>query len=563
MWKPAAIVYLLAIFSSALFSGPAHAATKYASPTGRADNDGNSASTPWNSATCFTSLAPGDRCIYLPGNYGRTHFMPAKSGVSGNRITHECQTLHGCSFDRIRIESVAYLTIKNIKSDTNYYDPTHTYTNPRAWVQLSHDIKFDSIYVRGEPERCAPGNPGPGCAGTEWERYNDLFQLGSAGKASYNIEITGNTHLIDGNHDSLTLFDDSDTVACEPNESNVWVHGTETTPIVVSMRYHHNFSIKGACRVLIEHVDFRQAGSGRGDLQLPHDASDHDQAGEIIHGADFQHAIVRFASMSQGGSGTAKTQNSANIGIGNYGSTVNGACFAHLSHYRPWGAALSMGRMNDVASVQRVSILNNAVNEAWHMATANPAVTDSPYKNYILLRTYGTGSFSAYINGLVAGSVHETDALFYNSLGAKQGFGSVPLNVDGVQIGSNVKRFDGALYRDPSKRDFTPLPDGPLVAAASPIALTTNSGTGTKIKIDRPECFMGTMGGMRSGDVIDINSDQCTVVDVNLANSELTCSSTISWAAGEAIYYKPGGTIFREIGARRVGGLRPRPPRLQ
>lgn len=535
-----------------LISAPAAAETRYAGPDGRAGNAG-SRSAPWNAASCFERLSPGDTCIYLNGNYGGQNFEPLNSGSPGNRINHECESLHGCRFDRIKFEGVSHVNVAKIASDTNYYDDSKSFTNPRMGLFAAHHLRFDSIYVRGEPQACADGNPVQGCkGGSEYSRYNDLVRIGDpkdGSKTSWAIEITGRTELIDGNHSVVQIYDDNDAQYCETRESDIWIHGTPERPIKMSSKYHHIISLKGSCRVLVEHVDFGPAGTGRGDRYQP-DNSTFDQAGGILHTSGAHEFIVRYSNFSKGGSGTRGARNNSHIEVGMFGDTVNGACFAHNSHFRPWGTMATIGRLNKVRSLQRVSILNNALSEPWHMRATNRSAADSPYAGYAIARTGQEGFVQVDVDGIAVGG---SDVELFTSLkGRERRFTDSVSYIDGVQFGSGLWSTSGALFRQPTRWDFRPRAGSVLLGNAVPIATTTSAGSGKDVPVSRPECFAGTMSGMRSGDTIDIGGTSCTVKSVDLGDATLTCQRAISWENNAPIFYKSGNRTVRDIGSRVV-----------
>lgn len=548
-------------------------ATKYAAPDGRSTNSGDRASSPWDAKSCFSRLSPGDTCVYQSGNYGETRFEPQDNGTGNARITHRCEIRHGCWFDRLVLDGNEFLNIVNIASDSNYFDPNKSYTNPRMLVRNSHDLRFDSIYVRGEPQRCARGNPGPGCKDSvEHNRYNDLVYIGTgdSGSGSSRIEIKGASEFINGNHSAIVFFDDGDTQYCEETESNIWIHGTPETPIRITTRYHHNIEFKGACRVLVEYVDFGPAGTGRGDLFQPAN-SDSRQSGGIIHGSTMQNVIVRFSNLTQGGSATDSGKNIAHFEVGLFGrGGVNGACFPHNSHFRPWGPLAVVGLLN-ADTVKNVSIVNNAVSEGWYMTATDGRAATSPYAGFLLARRGDEGVFNLEVDGLAVDSASAENGLLLSRNGSRFSFRDSPFETDGVKVGSTVFNDVTGMFRNPVSGDYRPISGSDLVGSAVPIARTTASGSGTNIPVDRPECFAGTLGGMRSGDSVVIGGQRCTVVETSLSRSSISCSNPVSWNSGAEIYYRSSDGVMKDIGSRSVSspfggpfsdGKRPNPPEL-
>ena len=536
-------------------AGSVVAETRYASPEGRANNSGTSRSAAWNAESCFTRLAPGDKCIYLDGNYGGQNFAPTNSGQANARIVHECESLHACRFDRIVLEDVAHLTVEKIASDTHYYDKTKSYTNPRMGLYGAHHLKFDSIYVRGEPQICADGNPGPDCKGSsEYKRYNDLLLIGKSdqSKTAWMIEITGRTELIDGNHSVIEAYDDRDSRACEDEESDIWIHGTPDTPIKMSSKFHHVLSVKGSCRVLVEHVDFGPGGTGRGDLNQPQNSTS-DQAGGLLHTSSARHLIVRFSNFRKGGSATDGARNNSHIEVGMFGEEVVGACFSHNSHHQPWGTFATIGRLNEMKLVRDVSILNNAVSSPWHMNQRNPSAATSPYNGFAIARAGKEDFVAADIDGVVISA--GTSVQLYDGLqGRTRSFSDSVSYMDGIQFGATFVRDSNPIFQQPNNWNFQPISGSPLVGSAVPIATTTSAGAGKDIPVDRPECFAGTMNGMRSGDIIDVGGQRCTVTDVDIPSATLTCSESINWSNNAEIFYTLGGSVMRDIGSQASGG---------
>ncbi len=556
-----ALTTMACLVLSALSSHSAIAETRYASPDGKSGNRGTTRASAWDAESCFDRLAPGDTCIYLDGNYKSQNFTPTASGTAGQRITHECESLHGCTFNRIVMDDVAHVTVRNIASDTNFYDSTKSFTNPRMAVYKSNNLTFDSIYVRGEPQACADGNPGQGCKSpSSFNRYNDLVRIGSpsqAGDTSWKIEITGRTEFIDGNHSVVQMYDDKDSQYCEDRESDIWIHGTPDVPIKMSSKYHHIISFKGACRVLIEHVDFGPAGTGRGDRLQPTNA-DADQAGGVLHTSKAQEIIVRYSNFRRGGSSTSVTRNNAHIEVGMFGDRVGGACFPHNSHHQPWGTFATIGRLNDVEFLTDVSILNNAVSSLWYMNERNPSAATSPYNGFAIARTGQDDFVQVDIDGIVVSGDSGTE-LYTGLKGRKRSFEDSVSYVDGIQFGDTLVRAGAPIFERPQSWDFSPVAGSPLIGTAVPIASATSAGSGRNISVDRPECFAGTMNGLRNGDTIDVGGAHCTVIDANISSGTVTCRESISWSRNAPIYYKVGGSIVRDIGSQvaSAGGSAP------
>ena len=552
---PARIFIGLALLLAVMFSpAEALAATKYASPDGSSFASGNQPNRAWNPESCMTRLSPGDTCIYLEGVYADVKFVPEDSGTRNARITHRCEVQHGCVFDRLIFDGVSYLDIVNIASDSNYYNSKMSSANPRMAVFNSHDLRFDSIRVRGERNQCAPGNPGPGCSNdSPYNRYNDLVEIGSpapSARPSWNIEILGRSVFIDGNHTVMQIHGDGNGRHCEDTESNIWIHGTPQQPIVFSNAFHHLISFKGACSVLVEYADFGPAGSGRGDLAQPVRGT-YDQAGSSIHGSTMRKVIVRYSNFANGGAGTNAERNKSHILVGVFGSEVNGACFPHNSHYRPWGTFASLGRLNNVKSVRNVSILNNAIQEGWYLQRDKARSADSDYAGFLISRAGMADNVSVDIDGIVSDNISAPKGLITTGSEQSPGFSAGAFNFRGISVGPKVSKSQNGLFRGPANWDFRPAIGSRLEGSAAPIARTMSSGTGTSIKVDRPECFAGTLGGMRSGDRIQVGNAQCSVVDNNLANGTVQCRERISWTLGDEIYYVNDGSPFRDIGSRR------------
>lgn len=563
-----ALVLLLPVLT--VIAPQANAATKYAAPGGSANNSGDSRSSAWDAASCSSKLSPGDTCIYVAGNYGKTRFAPTNSGTNSNRIVHRCESLHGCRFDQLIFRGVSYLDVVNLASDTNYYDSSKGYANPRMGIFNSHHLKFDSIYVRGEPHLCASGNTGTntgtGCS-DGYSRYNDLVKIGNAASdadTSWAIEIAGASEFLNGNHSVMQFHGDMDPNFCESNEADIWIHGTPEVPIKFSIKYHHILEFKGACRVLIEHVNLGPAGTGRGDLNQPVNGY-YDQAGGTIHGATIQHVIIRYSNFYNGGTATDTERNKSHIEIGTYGDNVNGACIAHNSHFRPWGTLATVSRLNDVRFVKNVSILNNAVSEPWYMESHTEDAANSRYRGAIVARTGTLGDVSAAIDGLV---VHRTSRsgsyTLLTGLGGKtRSFLDSPFSEDGLTFGERITETTADIFSDPVNWDFRPRQGSSLINSAVPIARTTNSGSGTVVPVDRPECFIGTMAGMRPGDDISIAGERCLVKDVNLSDGTVTCNASIRWSQGDDVFYNLNGSSFKDIGSSSPGfTTAPKPPVL-
>lgn len=539
-------------------------------PAGNDSNNGTSAATPRTAQWCFGNLSPGDTCIYASGNYEGLDFEPTVSGTSGNEILHDCADKHTCSFDRWLIVGVSYIEVRRLRSETDYYDSTKSFTNPRVRIDEASRITLTSVFLRGEPQICADTNVGPGCpSGDPDRRYNDLLDIQSN---SNRIEIRsddtyGETRILNASH-SLLEINDNGGGDCDENERYYWIHGTPDNPLIFSSLYHHTLTLRGVCDTLIEHVDFQQSGTGRSDLVQPQNSSTEDQSGGTLHGADFTRMIVRFATGSYGGSGTNENNNGSMIEIGLFGgntlNTVTDVCLAHWSLWRPWGTAGTVSEVNQITAVDDIVMLNMAIDEGWYLdQSEGSVVADGESNGYVFRRSGGGAVTDVFLDGIVFNLTPSVggSGFLYDDRGIQTNLNAAdcPATVDGVECGSNIVNDTDDLFNDPNNRDFTAADTAALNGQAVPIAVTTNSGTGSTINVTRPYCFADNFDGMRpSGDVLDINGDTCTVTSVGSAS--ITCNESITWSSGESIRYTIGGTVMDDIGAIEAAASPGEPP---
>ena len=320
----------------------------------------------------------------------------------------------------------------------------------------------------------------------------------------------------------------------------------------------------------MEYVDFGPSGTGRADLKQPTNSQEQ-QTGGILHGSTMRNLIVRFSNFTKGGAGTSKDKNHSHIEIGTFGRGVDGACFPHNSHFRPWGAMANLGRIDGVPYVRNASIVNNAVSQGWYLMNTNRSAATSPYAGYLVSRAGVDGNTSVDIDGLAADSASARNGLLFGRMGNTLSSGDAPVNFDGVNFGSTMHFNLDKVFRNPAQGDYRPAAGSRLIGTAAPVARTTNSGSGTTIAVDRAECFAGTMSGMRDGDRIVIGSSRCDVKSTNLGNGTLSCSQRITWNRGDAIYYSSDQGVMIDIGSRSVSDSpvpppgdekRPKPPEL-
>lgn len=573
-WCSLVLLLFLSAAASATDYFAAGSAGKGFSPAGSDGNSGLSAALPKSESWCLTNLSAGDSCTYASGNYTTFKLTIAVSGTAGNQILFDCEAKHTCSVGRITVNGQSYVEVRRFKGDTDFYDPTHNFNNPRVLINDADHIILTSLFIRGEPERCAPANVGPGCRDADPDRrYNDLVTIDSK---SHHIELRshdtfGEMRLLDGNHASIQLFDDGTGGAdqCTADERYYWIHGTPDTPLIMSMRYHHGFSNKGVCDALVEHVEIQQQGNGRGDLQQPTNADDDVQAGGAFHGSDHRRYVVRFSTMALAGSGTSDDSNLAFLETGLFGGNIfvaEDVCFAHLSQYRAWGQAVIVGRLNTVTNVDDIAYLNIASDQIGYLdETEGSGVADDDATGFFIERTNASSAVTdIFLDGIVFNNVSSigADQFLIDTVGTQTTHASTvcPTTIEGVECGSSITYDTGQLFTDPENSDWT-INDASLTDNAVPIALTTDSGTGSTIAVTdaRSHCFVDDMDGMRpSGDVLDINGDECTVTAVGSAS--ITCNETITWASSEEIRYKLGGVIHNDIGAIISGADPGEPP---
>lgn len=592
------LTMLLLMLSMPAWSTAYFAAHPSFTPAGSDSNDGLSAANPKTHTWCFTpgSLSGGDSCTFAAGNYGTASIDidTIVLGSAGNLITFQCAGKYTCSFSLVRVHDSDYVELINFQVDSEFYDGTHSYNNPLVSVFGSDHIWFTANMFRGEPQRCKDGwlvfNGGAGncSSNSTYNRYQDLVIVGgkdSTADASSEIafrssDTFGEMQFIDGNHAQLEFHDDRDTGdpgnTCTADEINYYVAGTPTTPLIFSNTYHHNVSNKGVCAVLFEHVDFRLTGTGRGDTPQPDGSSGQDdQQGVPLHGSDHEYYGVRFSTFSFGGDGTEDNGNNAGISdIGLFGqagstpqNTVEDVCYAHLSSWRNWGVPFTIGRFNEITLVDDVVILNSAHDEMGYLNTTEGGGTaDLIPIGYVIDRIVNSSSVTVFVDGIVFDNVTglEGDKFLYDQIAAPDdtyASSACPTTVEGIQCGSNITYSNTAFFTDPLNRDYTILDTTRLQATAEPIGQTSDSGTGSTIGVDYPWCFFDDLNGLRaSGDVLDINTDECTVVSVNRAGGTITCNETITWALNDDIQYKVGGVVHDDIGAIISGGAGPGEP---
>lgn len=564
-------------------------------PAGNDSNSGLTASAPKTHTWCYDNGTAGDVMIFAAGNYGGIDFEPTSSGSSTNPVTYQCAGYQTCRMDRVAILDIEYVTVIRFYFDTDYYDPTKSDTNPRVRIWGSNHIKFIANAIRAEPFRCAEGNPGPGCsAPSEYRRYNDAIEVGNDGttsRASYAIgfysdDTYGIGRSINGNHTQLQIHDADEPGDCDSKETNFLVTGTPDNPYIFSNEWHHSIATKGPCHVLYEYIDFQQAGTGRGDLVIPYN-SDDTQSGGPLHGSSYIHHAVRFSTMSYGGSGTEENGNHSLFEVGMFGDTdtddprvANEVCMAHVSMWRPWGQAISLGRpnvnLND--GIDDVVLLNIAADDiSWLYETEGGTVANLISRGYFLDRVGDADAVTdIYVDGIVYDPVNglSGDKFLYKQTGvdAQYDSGDCPgtLGDSDIECGSSITRSTTQLFNAPASRDFTINDVTNLSGTAVPIATVVGSGTGSTISItpNRAQCFFdrmcqdGTADAdclRAAGDAIYVDTDAVNVTAVNTTTDTLTLSASITYADGDEIYFNVDSSIMDDIGAVQYGTTPPSP----
>jgi hypothetical protein len=300
--------------------------------------------------------------------------------------------------------------------------------------------------------------------------------------------------------------------------------------------------------------------------------SDEQQTGGIIHGSTMRNIIVRFSNFTKGGSATAQDKNKSHIEIGMFGRGVDGACFPHNSHFRAWGALANLGRLDEVPYVRNASIINNAVAQGWYLSATNRRAATSPYEGYLLSRAGLDGNVSVDVDGIAVDSASARNGLLFGRGGAQLSFRDAPVNFDGINFGSTIRFNLNSVFRNAGNGDYRPASGSQLIGTAAPVARTTAAGNGRTIPVDRAECFAGQLGGMRRGDLISVGNTECQVTETNVGRGTISCSGNITWDRGDAIFYRTGKGVMRDIGSRSVSdsafipvddGKRPKPPALE
>lgn len=555
-------------------------------PAGNDGNSGATAALPKTDGWCRdpANVSAGDIRIYASGNYeGEDFIIDGMNGADGNLITHRCAGKHTCSFDRWAILNSSYLELINLKTDSDYWDSTKSYTNPRIRIRGSNDIYMTAVFIRGDRDMCAPGwlafNGGAGdCRPTAYGRYQDVITFGdnSTAENSYNIAIRssdtwGETRVLYSSHELLQIHDNKNGTLCEATEVNYYIGGTTTNPLIWYNEEHHGIAVKGGCNVLVEHVDFQKTGTGRGDLNQTEGYSVGPQSGGTHHGATFEHYTARFNTYSFAGTHSLDSDNSAVYEAGFFGDApgANYGCFAHNSVWRPWASTAIIGEVNGTAD--DIVVLNVAIDEGSYGYEQDGAgVATSEYIGFAFGTGGSTEPANVYIDGIVYDVVSglEGDKFLIDTTGVNTEYASTDcpsaeLGGDtGIECGSNITYSNTVFFEDPANRDFTINTGDPasLTGTAIGVAKATNSGTGSTINVtaNRAQCFFDDLGGIRaSGDVLDINGDECTVTGVDYVNDQITCNETITWASGEDIFFKVDGAVHDDIGAIPAAGSGP------
>jgi hypothetical protein len=202
-------------------------------------------------------------------------------------------------------------------------------------------------------------------------------------------------------------------------------------------------------------------------------------------------------------------------------------------------------------------VLNVAVDEGSYGYEQDGAgVANSAYIGYLFGVT-NTNVTNVYVDGLVYDVVTglEGDKLLVDKndsdtfTSADCPSSNLGADTD-VQCGSSITYANTTFFTDPANRDFTINDTTNLQGTAVPVAEIQVSETDTVLDVTAAQCFFDDWGGIRSsGDVLDIAGDECIVTGVDYVNGQITCSSAITVATGDDIYFKVAGAVHDDIGA--------------
>jgi hypothetical protein len=462
--------------------------------------------------------------------------------------------------DRVSIEAVQFVELIGIKSLSKQDASGHSLTNPRWLIKNADWIKVTDPLFVGQAYRQLNGE----------NAYCD----GLVVHGSTHVEIYGRASqgakIANCPHDVLSLhgegYNNGDGSYREPGDSHwVWIHGDPGDPLVLASEYHHVFAAKEVWRFLVEHVRIDDAGTGRGDLNIPDETFDpavkDDQAGGTRHYSKALDHISRFTINMSGGSWTIANRNTTNmLEVGIFGTAgelnTSHVCLAHNTGFHGHGAEIGVGPVSD-GDARHVAVLNTASKDVFWMPSAPPATVErSPYFPCPLFVRAAQGDITGpmLIDGFVSNSPAANLLYCHNT--PQSWNEATDSTCHNVTLGTTFINAEPG-FKDPSKLDFQPGTNSPLVGAAVAIARTTAASSGKVLDVDRAYCIADDYDGMRpSGDVLWVDGQTCTVTAVDNLQGRVTCAETLSVGQGAEIFYThpSTGQKLADIGAVPANG---------
>ncbi|MCK5849490.1 MAG: right-handed parallel beta-helix repeat-containing protein, partial [Kiritimatiellae bacterium] len=474
--------------------------TYHVATNGSSSGDGSEGN-PWNLQTANTNLQAGDIVLLHGGTYlGDDFIAPTNSGSSGSPIVYraasgETPIVQGMTYG-IYIPNNSYITIDGITVNNVYW---WIYANNNA----SH-LKFTN---------CTFTNAGAYAA--SWFMGGDDIHIAdcnfSGGEDSIHMMATDHA-LIENNtfngavHECILLAGVQDSVVRGNYFSNP---GQKCMEIVGTYDSEWSGPYRKSEHVVIEDNEFALAAG------LPQSFSGIQYAGNssivrrnVFHDCGFGLDLTSWEDSDAQYNEHNRFYNNTFYKNGYLAEGV-GIFFSHYDATAAYGDNLFTNNI----IYQNKSTLTEGGNMTESVQVAfnwNPSPTDAGFYYNAFYYTTAEQKLFASLNLGAEYTLAEYEAAF-------------PAHASD-NIEANPKMVD------PENGDFTLQGTSPCIDAGGALTNTTSSGSGTMIPVADALYFSDGKGLVGvDADIIRINGQQATIVNVDYANNEIEVSQSLSW----------------------------------
>lgn len=586
--------------------------TYYVATSGNNANSGAIGS-PWATISYALSasspVAAGDIILVRGGTYNQ-HITPTKSGSSGNPITVKAYTgetpvLAGASGTQgiMTISGVHYLTFgeglrfsyghsapggvtrfpwilllsggsigtsniifENFQMERAGWENIATLAAStwQEWaiqIENATQVTCDGLWIRGTHQgiqiknnaydatikNCDIGHTKASCI--TLTHSNNLIRR---------VRITGNKLHDSATEDGIQFMQNFDDIDDSIDNSN---KGTRVDGNWFYANAENAIDLKGASYVVIEgnHI-FGTIGSNNGILGSSGSGWNRNSMGAIIRGANTysDDVIIRHNVIYDNANGVWPFP---------YYSIYNNTFVFNNRDYTGPDSTFSAGNstpaftgIRSQGAVPGIVIRNNIFSGHKNADVAIFAGHNTPNWNDIDYNLYVAEKF----RDRSTGTLYTTLASWQNRL--SQNNWPAPYGKEGNSIsiasqsGVGFVNVPNTPTLSPDNYDFGILESSPAYQTGGPLTYTTGTGSSQEwLTVTNAHPF--TNGHGRSdttGDPIFVNGQARTVIETDYTNNRLRLNATVSWSAGQPVWY--GTAAVANIGATVADGSGPPPP---